>query len=115
MRNLSPEGVRMTGQHRRRAHQAELVVGPDETLEQPPAEEAGAAGQEDVLAAQALPEPLGVSQDVVEIGSREGWRSELRILVWVHSHASVRMSSGATPRARRSAANDFNITGGPER
>jgi hypothetical protein len=42
-----------------------------EALEQPPAEEAGAAGHKEVAPAQRLPEAARVGQDVIEIGFGE--------------------------------------------
>jgi hypothetical protein len=52
--------------------QIEVIVGKGEGLQQPAAEETGAAGDEEVLAAHAVPHILGVGENVGEVGFGEG-------------------------------------------
>ena len=59
---------RIAGQHDRSGAEVQFVVGPDEALQQPAAEKAGAAGDKEALAAQVVPEKAGVLQDKVQIG-----------------------------------------------
>jgi hypothetical protein len=65
------ETTRIAGQHDGFGAQAQLVVGPQEALQHPPAEEACAAGHEQPTAAQLMPEALGVLQDVVQVPLRQ--------------------------------------------
>src|ERR1019366_4580423 len=47
--------------------QLQSVIGPQQRLQQPAAEEPGCAGDEDALAAQLIPQTLGARQAIVEI------------------------------------------------
>jgi hypothetical protein len=57
-----------------------LLVRVGEAFQEPAAEEAGAAGEEEALAAQFLPQALGMGQDVIEVGGEGVWvqRAEVR-------------------------------------
>ena len=68
------KGFGMSRQHHGVRIQFEPAIGVGESLQQPAAEESGAAGDEDSLPAQRFPQTLGMGQDLVQIG---GERREL--------------------------------------
>jgi hypothetical protein len=67
VRRLLRERLWVSCQHHRLGAQTKPVVCPGEALQQPAAEEARAARDEDALAAQLIPQALGVGQDVIEV------------------------------------------------
>ncbi len=53
------------------APKVEAVIGEREALENPAPEKPGAAGDEDILAAQRLPQAARVGENVLEVGCGE--------------------------------------------
>ena len=104
VRRFSGKGVWVTRQYDDLRFEPELVVGPEQTLQQPTAEEPCPPRDEDSLSPQLLPQALGMRQNVVKIVSER-----------VHSQASVRTRSAGTPRASNCWLSVLSITGGPER
>ena len=107
MRRGSANRSGIAGEHDRLGAKTQLVVRAQEALEHPPTEEAGASGDEQTLAAQVLPEALGVLQDMVQVplGQR---RASLPGI-----GPDVLLGHAALTQLRRSARS--SIAGGPLR
>jgi hypothetical protein len=65
VRGLQLEGIGVAGEDGRRSAEAQFLVGPGKGLKQPAAEETGAAGDEEALAAQLVPELSCMSEYVI--------------------------------------------------
>jgi len=70
MRGFCGEVCGAAGEYGGARAEAEFAVGVEEGFQQPAAEEAGAAGDEDALAAQGG--EVSVGEDVVEVGAGDG-------------------------------------------
>ncbi len=70
VRRLRGERLPVARQDDDLAPKPELLVGPEKALQQPRAEEPGAAGDEDPLIAQRFPQPGGVFENVLAVGGK---------------------------------------------
>ena len=84
------------------------VVRPNKTFQQPASKKTRPAGDEYALAAQFVPKPSGVIEDVVEITGQA-------IIRHCYSQASITTWFGGTLRLSSSPERVLIIAGGPDK
>src|SRR5262249_34479649 len=75
VRRLLPKSGRIAGQHYRADAQVELILGEQQGFQHPRPNESRAAGEEDGLSTQVLPQTLGVAKDMFQVLRRKTWHA----------------------------------------